>query len=137
MCLQLRDCSFLGPSFLAQTRQSLWIYTTVIVENMQTVCEGLHVTCKRASGHSDSTGCSLFANELSLNPNQGSVSTRLCVCFLTLILPISNTSKSIKKHLYIIYININMSIYCISFFVKAVLSYKCMDAMHHGLLNKM
>lgn len=30
-----------------------------------------------------------------------------------------------------------MSIYCISFFVKAVLSYKCMDAMHHGLLNKM
>lgn len=30
-----------------QTRQSLWIYATV--ENMQTVCEGLHVTCTIAS----------------------------------------------------------------------------------------
>lgn len=42
------------PLVLAQTRQSLWIYTTVIVENMQTVCEGLHATCKTASGHCDS-----------------------------------------------------------------------------------
>ena len=61
-----------------------------------------------------------------------------CFCFFLLkkklILPITNTSKCIKKHMYIIYINI--SIYCISFFVKAVLSYKCMDAMHHGLWNK-
>ncbi len=29
--------------------QSLWIYMTVIVENMQTVCEGLHVNCKIAN----------------------------------------------------------------------------------------
>lgn len=51
--------------FSAQTRQSLWIYTTVIVENMQTVCEGLHVNCTTASGDSDSDGpaalCSLMS----------------------------------------------------------------------------
>lgn len=41
------------------------------------------------------------------------------------------------KETPVYYININISIYCISFFVKAVLSYKCMDAMHHGLSNKM
>lgn len=62
----------------------------------KTACEGLHVNCKTASGDCDrQPGCSLFGNELSLNPTQGSVSTRLCVCFfLTLILPISNTSKN-------------------------------------------
>lgn len=40
------------------------------------------------------------------------------------------------KETRVYYIYINISIYCISFFVKAVLSYKCMDAMHHGILNK-
>lgn len=33
----------------SKRRQSLWIYMTVIVENMQTVREGLHVLCKIAN----------------------------------------------------------------------------------------
>lgn len=33
----------------SKTKASLWIYTTLIVENMQTVCEGLHVNCKIAT----------------------------------------------------------------------------------------
>lgn len=103
---------------------------------MQTVCEGLHVNCKIASvdDFNDLAIIICLVMTYHIEPYLGFVSTRLCF-FLKLILPITNTSKCIKKHVYIIYINI--SIYCISFFVKAVLSYKCMDAMHHGLLNKM
>lgn len=109
---------------------------TVIVENMQTVFEGLHVNCKIA-GVDDFEKLAIICLVMTFCSNFPGICFHLAVFFffLKLILPITNTSKFIKKHMYIIYINI--SIYCISFFVKAVLSYKCMDAMHHGLLNKM
>lgn len=35
---------------IVRDRQSLWIYMTIIVENMQTVCEGLRVICEIATG---------------------------------------------------------------------------------------
>lgn len=109
---------------------------TVIVENMQTVFEGLNVNCKIASVD-DFEKLAIICLVMTFCSTFPGICFHLAVFFLKLILPIKNTSKFIKKHVYIIYININISIYCISFFVKAVLSYKCMDAMHHGLLNKM
>lgn len=95
-----------------QTRQSLWIYATV--ENMQTVCEGLHVTCTIASVDHVAN---LAALRLILTLRWTDAFPLGCVCFLKLILPMTNTLKCIKNHVYIIYINI--SIYCISFFCKS------------------
>lgn len=109
---------------------------TVIVENMQTVFEGLHVNCKIASVD-DFDNLAIICLVMTFCSTFPGICFHLAVFFLFLKKAYNThyTSKCIKKHMYIIYINI--SIYCISFFVKAVLSYKCMDAMHHGLLNKM
>lgn len=91
---------------------------------MQTVCEGLHVNSKIANVD-DFDNLAILCLVMTLCWTlPWDLFPLGCKCFLKLILPITNTSKCIKKHVYIIYINI--SIYCISFFVKAELQmYGC------------
>lgn len=66
-------------------------------------------------------------------------STRLCVCFLTLILPVSITSEETPVYYIYIYKSINMSIYCISFFFckKPFWATNVWMQCIMGLLNKM
>ncbi len=104
---------------------------------MQTVCEGLHVNCKIANVN-DFDNLTIVCSVMTLCWTLPGICFHLAVFFLKAYFTHYKHIKMHKEtHVYYIYININISIYCISFFVKAVLSYKCMDAMHHGLLNRM
>ena len=80
---------------------------TVIVENMQTVCEGLHVNCKIASVD-DFDNLASICLVMTLCWTLPGIRFHLAVVFFVFVFffffPITNTSKCIKKHVYIIYI---------------------------------
>lgn len=101
-----------------QTRQSLWIYTNV--ENMQTVCEGLHVTCMIASVDHVAN---LAVLRLILTLCWTNAFPLGCACFFKAYF---THDKHIEMHKEpcVYYIYKYKYILYILFFVKAVLSYK-------------
>lgn len=108
--------------------KSLWIYMTVDVEYMQTVFEGLHVERTIANVDDfDNLAIICLVKTFCWDLSQPG-----CVFFfLKLLLPVTNTLKCIKKHMYIIYIYIYIK-YKYKYILYILFCKSCFELQMYG-----